>query len=287
LRAEAFRFAATAVGICAAAYVVVVVLLLFRENEMVYQAAYSRREVDTTLARGWQRLALTANDGQRLDAILALPAAAPRATVLYFHGNAASIWSGQVREKLAHYQLLGYRVLATDYRGYGVNDGTPNERAVGEDARAAARFAIDSLQVPAESLIYHGMSLGSGVAAALAVRHPPRLLILDGAYTSLPDVAAEQYPWVPVRLLMRNRFPTLARLDSISSPVLIVHAVNDDVIPFDHSERLAAATKSPTWVLRTVGGHVNGAFADPQRFGWALEGILTPPEARAWGWWGP
>jgi uncharacterized protein len=287
LRAEAFRFAATAVGICAAAYLGVVILLLVRENEMVYQAAYSRREVDTTLLPGWRRLTLTTSDDHRLDAILASPADTPKGTVLYFHGNAASIWSGQVREKLAHYQHLGYRVLATDYRGYGVNDGSPSERGVAEDAVAAVRFATDSLRMPAESLIYHGMSLGSGVAAGLAVQHPPRLLILDGAYTSLPDVAAEQYSWVPVRLLMRNRFPTLARLDSISSPVLIVHAVNDDVIPFDHSERLAAATKSPTWVLRTVGGHVNGAFADPERFGWALEGILTPPEARAWGWWGP
>jgi fermentation-respiration switch protein FrsA (DUF1100 family) len=287
LRAEAFRFAATAVGICGAVYVGLVTLLLLRENEMVYQAAYSRREVDTTLATGWRRLTLTTADGLALDAVLASPADTPRATVLYLHGNAASIWSRQVREKLAHYQRMGYRVLATDYRGYGVNGGAPSERGVEEDATAAVRFAIDSLRVPAESLIYHGMSLGSGVAAALAVRQPPRLLILDGAYTSLPDVAAEQYGWVPVRLLMRNRFPTLARLDSISSPVLIVHAVNDDVIPFGHSERLAAATKSPTWVLRTVGGHVNGAFADPERFGWALEGILTPPEAREWGWWGP
>lgn len=287
MRTEAFRTALIAVGVVATFYVAVVGTLIVREDAFVYAADYSRRGMDTSLVGGWTRLSLTAEDGTRLDAILAEPGSVPRATVVYFHGNAASIWSGQVREKLQQYQRLGYRVIAVDYRGYGENGGSPSEAGLVLDGEAAVRFAVDSLRVRPDSLVIHGMSLGSGVAAAVAVRHPPRLLVLDGAFTSLPDVAAELYRWVPVRAVMRNRFPTLARLDSIHVPILIVHAVNDEVIPFHFGEQLAASTKSPTWFLRTAGGHVPGAFADPERFGWALEGILTPPEARDWGWWGP
>ena len=268
-------------------YIGLVLLLAFQEQDQVYAAQWSRSGLDTTLARGWRRVRLTTTDGLKLDAVIAAPAGVPRATVLYLHGNAASIWSGQVREKLRAYQELGYRVLALDYRGYGYNEGSPSEAGLYLDALTGARFAEESLGIAPSALVIHGMSLGSGVAAAVAVARPPRLLILDGAYTSLPDIAADHYPWIPARLLMRNRYPTLARLDSLRSPVLIVHAVDDVIIPFKFGERLAAATRTPTWFLPTTGGHVAGAFADVTRFGWMLEGILTPPESRGWGWWGP
>lgn len=287
MRAELRWRLLIAPGVVALLYVVFVIALLAQEQELVYAARWSRSGTDTTLAAGWRRIALVTSDGLRLDAVVAAPVGPHRATVLYLHGNAASIWSGQVRDKLLGYQQLGYRVLALDYRGYGINPGAPSERGFLADAMAGAQYTEDSLRIRPSELVIHGMSLGSGVAAAVAVQRPPRLLILDGAYTSLPDVAAEAYPWVPVHLLMRNRFPTLARLDSIRSPILIVHAVNDEVVPFHFGERLAAATKTPTWFLRTEGGHVAGAFADPQRFGWELDGILTPPEQRTWGWWGP
>ncbi len=287
LRADSLRTGAVALGVVATIYLGLVAILLSRESGMVYAPEYSRRGMDTTVAERWERITVPTTDGLRLDGVVASPVSAPRATVIYFHGNAASIWSGQVRDKLIAYQRLGYRVVAVDYRGYGRNSGSPNESGLMRDGEAAIRYAVEALHVPRDSLILHGMSLGSGLAAAMAVRHPPRLLILDGAYTSLPDVAAEGFSWVPVHLLMRNRFNTLVRLDSIRAPILVVHAVNDEVIPFHFGETLAASTHSPTWFLRTGGGHVAGAFADPEQFGWTLEGILTPPESRDWGWWGP
>jgi uncharacterized protein len=281
------RRVAARLGIVALGYLVVILLIASQEGQQVYAAEWSRRGVDTTLAPRWRRVAIPTPDGITLDAVVASPLDAPKATILYLHGNAASIWSDQVREKLRAYQGLGYRVLAIDYRGYGFNAGAPSEAGLYADALAAAQYAEDSLGTLGSALVIHGMSLGSGVAAEVAVRRPPRLLILDGAFTSLPDVAADHYPWIPARLLMRNRFPTLARLDSLRSPVLIVHATNDEVIPFKFGEALATHTRTPTWFLTTKRGHVAGAFGDVERFGWTLEGILTPPEQREWGWWGP
>lgn len=275
LRADRLlRAIATAAGVVALLWVVIVGVLLVQEDTLVYQAGWSRVGVDTTLAPGWRRVRVPTTDGLTLDAVLAAPEGRHRLTVLYFHGNAASIWSGQLRDKLRGYQRLGFQVLAIDYRGYAFNDGAPTERGVHDDGLAAWRFAVDSLRVPPDRLILHGMSLGSGVAAAVAVAHPPRLLILDGAYTSMPDVAAAAYPFVPARLLMRNRFPTLARLDSLRSPVLIVHALNDEVIPYDNGLRLYAAAREPKYFLQMSRGHVEGAFGDPAAFGGMLDSIL-------------
>jgi hypothetical protein len=281
------RYAFTAIGVIALLYVVMTAALLGNEGSLVYAEQWSHDQLDTSLANGWRRVRVPVEGERWSDGIAAEPNGAPRATVLYLHGNAASIWSGQVRDKLVQYQRLGYRVLAVDYRGYGFTPGSPSERGLVDDGLAAARFTEDSLGVPPGSLVIHGMSLGSGVASAIAVARPPRLLILDGAFTSLPDVAAEAYPMIPARWLMRNRFPTLARLDSLQSPILIVHAMNDEVIPFHFGERLARATHTPTWFLPTHGGHVAGAFGDPARFGAVLESILTSPDARSWGFWGP
>ena len=259
------------VGLC---WTVIVGVLLVQEDTIVYQAGWSRVGTDTTLMAGWKRVRIPNSEGPALDAVVATPRGAPRATVLYFHGNAASIWSGQVREKVVAYQRLGYRVVAADYRGYGCNDGAPSEAGLLADAGAVWAYTRDSLEVPAGSIVLHGMSLGSGVAAALAVIHPPRLLILDGAYTSMPDIAAEEYPFVPARLLMRNRYPTLARLDSLRSPLLIVHAENDEVIPFAHGERLFAAAREPKAFVVMDRGHVAGAFGDLRRFGGVLDSML-------------
>jgi len=275
LRARTLGTAAgIAVGLLGVLWVVICGVLLAQEDTIVYQVQWSRQALDTTLAPGWRRVSIPTTDGLTLDGVVASPRGAAKGTVLYFHGNAASIWSGQLHDKLLGYQQLGFRVLAFDYRGYGFNAGTPSERGLRDDGLAAWAFLIDSLRIPADSRLLHGMSLGSGVAAAVAVVHPPRLLILDGAYTSMPDVAAEQYPFIPTRILMRNVYPTLARLDSIHAPVLIVHATNDAVIPIRNGERLFAAAREPKHFLPMSRGHVAGAFGDPGRFGALLDSIL-------------
>jgi fermentation-respiration switch protein FrsA (DUF1100 family) len=275
LRADrALHFAATALGLVALLWVVIVGVLLVQEDTIVYQAGWSRVGLDTTLAPGWRRIRVPTTDGLTLDGVVAAPEGRHRMTVLYFHGNAASIWSGQLRDKLRGYQRLGYQVLAIDYRGYAYNAGAPSERGLRDDGLAAWRFALDSLAVPPDRVILHGMSLGSGVAAAVAVVHPPRLLILDGAYTSIPDVAGELYPFIPARFLMRNRYPTLARLDSLRAPVLVVHALDDGVIPYDNGLRLFAAAREPKYFLQMSRGHVEGAFGDPAAFGAILDSIL-------------
>lgn len=256
-------------------YLVVMIVLLIQEPDVVFAAERSRDEMDTRLEPGWRVAQLQASDDVHVEAIVATPERDPRGTVLYLHGNATSIWSSQIRRKLRMYQRMGYRVVAVEYRGFGRAEGTPTEEGLIADGLAAARFAEDSLGVRAEELIIHGMSLGTGVAAAIAARRAPKLLILDGAFASLPEIARELYPLFPFASLLKNRFDTRGRLDSVHAPVLHVHATNDEVVPYHHGVELAAANRAPHVLMTTTGGHVEGAFADTQRFAAVLDSLLT------------
>lgn len=132
----------------------------------------------------------------------------------------------------------GLAVLLLDYRGYGGNPGRPTEDGLAADATAAAE-ALHELGYPPERTIYLGESLGTGVVAALQARRPPAGIVLRSPFTELADVGAHHYPFVPVRLLLRDRFPVVAHLRSSTVPVTVVYGERDSVVPTRLSERVA------------------------------------------------
>jgi fermentation-respiration switch protein FrsA (DUF1100 family) len=101
-------------------------------------------------------------------------------------------------------------------------------------------------------------SLGGGVATWLALKYPPRALVLASTFRSVPDLGAQIYPWLPVRLLARITYDNLARIARVDAPVLIAHSRDDDVIPFAHGEALFAAAREPKQMLVLAGGHNDG-----------------------------
>jgi len=156
--------------------------------------------------------------------------------VLIFSGNAATVggWSPRY-ERLAG---AGFSVLHVNYRGYPGSAGEPSEKGLRMDARAAWTEALRSH--PAQDIIVFGKSLGGGVAIGLVadLDPMPRALVLESTFTSTADVASEAYPWLPVRLLMRNPFLSLDRAGELSLPVLLLHGTGDRIIGSPHSERL-------------------------------------------------
>jgi uncharacterized protein len=137
----------------------------------------------------------------------------------------------------------GLAVLLMDYRGYGGNPGTPSEEGLAADALAAAE-ALEELGYPAGRTIYFGESLGTGVVAALQARRPPAGLVLRSPFTELADVGAHHYPWLPVRLLLRERFPVVGHLSSSQVPVTVIYGDRDSVVPSALSARVADAAPS-------------------------------------------
>src|SRR5215217_1436940 len=143
------------------------------------------------------------------------------------------------RDLAAELSRRGLAVVLMDYRGYGGNPGSPSEDGLAKDAMAAA-LTLEELGYPAERTIYFGESLGTGVVSALQARRTPAGVVLRSPFPELADVGAHHYPWLPVRLLLRDRFPVVAHLRESEVPVTVVYGDRDSVVPTRLSERVAA-----------------------------------------------
>lgn len=212
----------------------------------------------------WDSLRIRGDDGVPVFLMESrLDDAAQRPWAIYFHGNAGLLGS---RGNVGRYRLLreaGFNVLAVEYRGYGASarSGSPSESGFYADAQAAWKHLTRSLEVEPSRVVVYGWSLGSGPAMYLAAEMRPAGVITEGAFTSLPDVGAARYPWVPAHLVMRNRFDNLARAQTLVIPWILFHSVTDSKVPFSHGKRLAAAARSAQ-LIPLRGGHDDGVIAD-------------------------
>jgi dipeptidyl aminopeptidase/acylaminoacyl peptidase len=160
----------------------------------------------------------------------------------------------------------GFAVLAVDYRGFGPSPGRPSEQGLYEGAEAAWQWLLGHGVAP-ERIIIWGHSLGSGPAVKLATGHRAAAVVIFGAFTSIPDIAVGQYPWLPVRWIVGVHLDSLRRMPDIKSPVVIAHCVTDRVIPFANAPRLFDAAPQPKRLLRLemrkedgFGGHVTALY---------------------------
>ena len=187
---------------------------------------------------GWhlEAVSFRARDGIVLDGALLLPPKPRAALVIYYGGNAEEvIASGAEAER-----LYGERaVLLVNYRGYGASQGRPGEKALVSDALEIFDWAAARPDVDPAHVMLHGRSLGSGVAVAVAAARPARCVVLTTPFDSALQVAARTYPWLPVGWLLRHPFDSTALAPRIEMPALFLIAEADNVIPKQHSERLA------------------------------------------------
>jgi fermentation-respiration switch protein FrsA (DUF1100 family) len=194
------------------------------------------------------------------------PAADSGFWVLHLHGNADSAYSDGQFANVQRLARQGLSVLAFDYRGFGASPGNPSEEGLYQDADAAWRWLV-AQGIRPDRIIIWGHSLGSGPATRLATQHSAAALVLFGAFTSVPDRAAELYPWLPVRWVAGIRFDSLSRMGALRVPVIIAHSPADLTIPYAHAERLFAAARQPKRLLRVeaqrndgFGGHVTALY---------------------------
>jgi fermentation-respiration switch protein FrsA (DUF1100 family) len=141
------------------------------------------------------------------------------------------------------------QVLLIDYRGYGGNPGAPTENGLAADSRAARQYLAGRPDVDASRLVYFGESLGTAVAVSLAVEQPPAALILRSPFTSMADVGQYHYPFLPVRLLLRDRFASIDHIRQIRAPLLVIAGGRDRIVPLDNSQRLYDAAATPKTLL--------------------------------------
>jgi fermentation-respiration switch protein FrsA (DUF1100 family) len=178
-----------------------------------------------------------------------------RPLILYFCGNAAN--RKYRAEEFEIFAGLGADVVCFDYRGYGDNAGSPSEAEFAADAQAIWKFLTDERHIDPQRVVLFGESLGGGVATRLAnelcvAGTPPAGLVLRSTFTRLTDAAAWHFPWLPVRWLMLDRYPSVERIGAVTVPILIFHGRRDTIVPFIFGERLFAAApeKSASGVPR-------------------------------------
>jgi pimeloyl-ACP methyl ester carboxylesterase len=193
---------------------------------------------------------LPTEDGVRIAA-LDLPNPAARFTVLYLHGNASEL--GRDRPFLEEMRAHGWAVLAIDYHGYGCSGGSPSERALYVDARAALQYLRVVRHVPPERVIVYGYSLGGGPAVELATHERVAGLVLQSAFTSAFAVETD---WGAALFAPFDLFRNRAKIAQIGCPLLIFHGRFDRVVPFEHAERLYARAREPKQVVAVkAAGH--------------------------------
>jgi fermentation-respiration switch protein FrsA (DUF1100 family) len=197
-----------------------------------------------------QDLKLRTADGTLIHARWC-PCAGAQGALLFCHGNAGNLFH-RARTIADLKQALGESVLIFDYPGYGRSEGEPSEAGCYLAANAAYDWLIGQRIAP-EQIVIFGESLGGGVAVELAHDRPHRALILLSTFTSIPDMAATLFPWLPVRWLVETRFDNLARIGECSRPVFIAHGTCDRTIPFVQGERLFAAAHEPKQFFRMEG----------------------------------
>lgn len=176
-------------------------------------------------------------------------------TVLVFNGNAGNrSFRGPLALALAK---AGLSVFLFDYRGYGGNGGRPSEAGLAADARGARAYLEQRGDVDARSIVYFGESLGSGVAVALALERSPPLLILRSPYTSMAELGQYHYPFLPVRRLLWDRYPSIERIGQIRCPLLVIAGDRDSIVPPRQSLRLFDAAPEPKRLVMVPGADHN------------------------------
>ncbi|MFN0060702.1 MAG: alpha/beta hydrolase [Planctomycetota bacterium] len=249
-------------------YVIIVVAVYLLQRRMLYMPSAESalpQSADPTL----REIEYTTSDGLVHKAWY-WPGAKPE-TLLLLHGNA-----GSRVHRLGWLEILrplGYGLLLIDYRGYGGNPGTPTEDGLYRDAEAALAWLKANTT---GRVVYFGESLGSGVAVELARRAPPAALILQSAFDSVANIAQRVYFFLPVGLLLKDRFDNDKKIAAVAAPMLFIHGTQDEIIPITAGRRLFAAARGDVeWRELAGADHNYLAYSHTEEYVRAIREFLT------------
>lgn len=162
--------------------------------------------------------------------------------MIYLHGNAGNL--GDRTEKLKAFTDKGFGMLSVSWRGYGGSGGSPSEEGLYNDARAAIKYLTDK-GISLKDIFIYGESLGTGVAVQMATEYDVKNIVLEAPYTSISSRAADLYPYIPVKLLLKDHFASIDKIGKVHVPVLIFHGYLDQVMPISHGRKMLEAANEP------------------------------------------
>jgi len=244
-------------------YICFVIFLCIFQRALIYLPDKSRPQI----IDGAELARVQTADGLTLDGWYFKGQDIAKPTLVLFHGNAGHY--GHRIYKAQYYLREGYGVLLAGYRGYGGNPGSPSEEGFFQDGRAYLDWLVNAQGVSEGHIVLYGESIGSGTAVQMATEYDVAALVLETPFSSLLDVARQQYFFIPVDLLLFDRFLNAEKISDINSPLLIMHGKADSVIPFRFAQKLFDSGNDP----KTFVSFPQGRHNDLYRFG-AYKNVL-------------
>lgn len=255
-------------------------VLFFTQSRLIY---FPVREIVVTpnqIGLSYEEVSFKTQEKVKLSGWY-IPASPSRGVILFCHGNAGNI--SHCIESIEIFHSLGFSTFIFDYRGYGLSNGRPSEQGTYRDTKAAMDYLVREKELTPSEIIIFGRSLGGAVAVWLASRHTPKALILESTFTSVPDMAAALYSFLPARLLCRYDYNALAAIRDVSCPVLIVHSPEDEIVPFSQGRQLFDAANQPKVFLEVSGGHNEGFLTSGQTYVQGLNAFLESVDQQSQG----
>ncbi|HEX2356515.1 MAG TPA: alpha/beta fold hydrolase [Micromonosporaceae bacterium] len=262
------------------ALAVVLALLWLAQRRLIYFPDDRRVPPAAEAVPAGRDVTLETSDGLRLGAWSVPALGTDRGlTVLVANGNGGN--RADRAPLAAALSRAGFAVLLFDYRGYAGNGGRPTEEGLGRDVRAAYRHLVEVERVPPDRLIYFGESLGAAVVAELATEHPPAALVLRSPFVDLAAVGAAHYPFLPVRALLRDRYPVASLVARIDVPTGVVYGTADSIVPPAQSREVASRAAGPVSMVAVDGAdHNDRALLDGPELIAAVVAVAPPSPLR-------
>ncbi len=257
--------------IFAGGYVVFALILFFMQARFVFVPSREIEADPSDIGLRYENVDFVSPDIVDLHGWY-IPAEKERAVLLFCHGNAGNI--SHRLESIQLFNRLGLSVFIFDYRGYGRSGGEPSEEGTYKDAVGAWQWLIDKKQYAPERIVVFGRSLGGAVAAHLASEKNPKVLIIESAFTSVGDMGARIYPYMPVKLLIRYHYRTIDYIDRVKCPVMVIHSPDDELVSFKQGRRLYDAAREPKEFLEITGGHNGGFLEEPDIYSNGFDSFL-------------
>jgi uncharacterized protein len=239
--------------------IIFIAAVRYMERKSIFFPMRQMTSTPRDVGLSYEDIYFTTSDNKKINAWF-IPRSGASFTVLFSNGNAGNM--SHRLEKISMMNDMGLNVFIFDYRGYGKSEGVPSEQGLYKDINAAYGYLVEHRGISPGDIILYGESIGGGVVIELARAKPVGALIAEAAFTSVKDMARMAFPLVP-HVVFASRFDNLDKIEGIKCPKLIIHSVDDEIVPFAQGQRLFAAAAAPKTFLELRGGH-NTAFWDSE-----------------------
>jgi len=248
----------------------ILALALFQER-MIFFPYKEMAGTPAYLGMDFEDINFKSQDGAELNGWF-VPAENAQYTVLFCHGNGGNI--SHRLDTISLFNKLSLNFFIFDYRSYGKSTGKLSEKGLYQDVAAAWNYLTETKNIAPEKIIIIGRSLGGAIAAQAAAEHSPGGLILESAFTSLPEIAQGKMPFLPVRWMLNYKLSTIENLAKVKCPVLIIASPDDNIVPFKYGKKLFKNAPEPKTFVELTGDHDDCYFLCRPKYVAALTKFL-------------